>query len=233
LEKRATKQEWFELQQAQLAYQQSMSEPKLVWAHFQDEPSFVLDRSGALLNNKCFFMPSDDLYLLALLNSRCFWFQLTSTARIKRGGYVEAEAQYVGALSMPALSPKMRNAIARHSDKCARAATRRFECLSAVRHRILDLAPGGHKKLSRKLEEWHNLDFAEFRAEVERAFHTEIPIRKRAEWEKYLAEKAAEVKRMTAEIEAAEREIDAIVYRLFDLTPDEIASLETSLAAQY
>ena len=38
---------------------------------------------------------------------------------------------------------------------------------------------------------------------------------------------------MTTEIEAAEREIDAIVYHLFDLTPDEIASLETSLAGQY
>jgi hypothetical protein len=233
LEKRATKQEWFELQQAQLAYQPSMFEPKLVWAHFQDEPSFVLDRSGALLNNKCFFVPSDDPYLLALLNSRCFWFQLTSMARIKRGGYVEAEAQYVGVLSMPALSPKMRNTIARHSDKCTLAATRRFESLLAVRHRILDLAAGEHRKLSRKLEEWHDLDFAEFRAEVERVIHAEIPIRKRAEWEKYLAENAAEVKRMSADIEAAEREIDAAVYWLFDLTPDEIALLEASLTAQH
>ena len=38
---------------------------------------------------------------------------------------------------------------------------------------------------------------------------------------------------MTAEIEAAEREIDTVVYRLFDLTPNEIASLKTSLAGQY
>ncbi len=31
----------------------------------------------------------------------------------------------------------------------------------------------------------------------------------------------------------AEREIDTIVYDLFDLTPDEIALLEASLAGQY
>jgi N-6 DNA Methylase/TaqI-like C-terminal specificity domain len=230
LEKRATKQEWFELQQAQLAYQAAMSEPKLVWSHFQDEPSFVLDRSGALLNNKCFFVPTEDPCLLALLNSRCFWFQLISMARVKRGGYVEAEAQYVGALSMPTLSSKMRNTIIQHSDKCTLAAMRRFELLAAVRHRILDLAPDRHQKLSRKLEDWHDLNFSEFRAEVERVFHTEIALRKRAEWEKYLAENAAEVKRMTAEVEAAEREIDSIIYRLFDLVPDEIALLEASLA---
>jgi TaqI-like C-terminal specificity domain len=229
LEKRATKQEWFELQQAQLAYHLSMSQPKVVWAHFQDEPSFTVDRSGALLNNKCFFLPSDDLYLLALLNSRCFWFQLTSMARIKRGGYVEAEAQYVGALPMPLVSSKMRGAVVRYSEQSTQAAMRRFEFQSAVRHRILDLAPSDRKKLSRKLEEWPDLDFVAFCAEVKRVFHAEIPVRKRAEWEEYLAESAAGVKRLTAEIKIAERKIDDIVYKLFDLTADEISLLEASV----
>ncbi len=41
------------------------------------------------------------------------------------------------------------------------------------------------------------------------------------------------MKRLTAEIEAAEREIDAIVYDLFDLTPDEIALLEGAIAGQH
>ena len=36
----------------------------------------------------------------------------------------------------------------------------------------------------------------------------------------------------TAKIEDAEREIDQIVYRLFDLTPDEIRLLEASLEGQ-
>jgi hypothetical protein len=70
LEGRATKQEWYELQQAQLAYQPSMSETKIAWAHFQDEPSFAIDDSCSLLNNKCFFVPANDHYLLGLLNSR-------------------------------------------------------------------------------------------------------------------------------------------------------------------
>ena len=37
----------------------------------------------------------------------------------------------------------------------------------------------------------------------------------------------------TPHIEKAEREIDAIVYRLFDLTPDEITLLEASIARQF
>lgn len=43
----------------------------------------------------------------------------------------------------------------------------------------------------------------------------------------------ARVRALSAEIAAAEREIDAIVHRLFDLTPDEIALLKSSLEGQY
>ena len=38
---------------------------------------------------------------------------------------------------------------------------------------------------------------------------------------------------LMAEIEQAEREIDTIVYKLFDLTSDEIVLLESSLAGQH
>jgi type II restriction/modification system DNA methylase subunit YeeA len=68
---------------------------------------------------------------------------------------------------------------------------------------------------------------------VNRAFKTDIPVKDRDGWETYLEEKSAEVIKLTAEIEAAEREIDAIVYKLFDLTPDEIKLLEDSLEGQH
>jgi hypothetical protein len=38
------------------------------------------------------------------------------------------------------------------------------------------------------------------------------------------------VRKLDAKIENAEREIDAIVYRLFDLTSDEIKLLEESIS---
>ena len=48
-----------------------------------------------------------------------------------------------------------------------------------------------------------------------------------------LTENAARVKAFSAEIAAAEREINALVYRLFDITPQEIVLLEASLQGQY
>jgi hypothetical protein len=83
------------------------------------------------------------------------------------------------------------------------------------------------------LRKWWKLDFKSFRAEINKAFKAEIPLKQRNEWENFLREEGEKVRRLTTEIEQAERKIDAIVYKLFDLTPDEIALLESSLAGQY
>jgi hypothetical protein len=102
-----------------------------------------------------------------------------------------------------------------------------------VRHRILDLAPADRRKLSSKLESWWELDFGGFLAEVKRALKVDLPLRERGEWESFLAENRAAVDRLTVAIESAEREIDALVYQLFDLTDEEIALLESSLEGRY
>ena len=125
--------------------------------------------------------------------------------------------------------PSPRARLVALAQTCTDAARARFAIQSAVRHRLLDLAPPERRKLTGKLENWHELDFAAFRDEVKRAFHADIPVKQRGEWETHLAENAAEVHRLSAVIAAAEREIDALVYRLFDLTPDEIG-LARSLA---
>ncbi len=230
LERRATKQEWFELQQAQFSYQPIFAQGKIVYQDITAQNPFALDKNGYFLANTCYFIPSDDCALLAFLNSKLCWFVLSSITNIARGGYLRLRSDFMEQIPIAAISKRERTQIVKLADACSDKAFVRHSVKSAIVHRILDLAQPDHKKLSRKLENWHELNFAEFRAEVDRVFHTEIPLRKRAEWEKYLAENAAEVKRMTAEIEAAEREIDAIVYRLFDLTSDEIGLLEASLA---
>jgi hypothetical protein len=233
LEERATKQEWWELQQAQLAYHGKFEASKVVWSHFQLTRSFAIEFNGFYLNNKCFFLPSDDESLVPLLNSSCLWFQLSSLARIKRGNYIEAEAQYVDQLALPEVSARQRDQLVKLGRAATSAANKRFDLKVSTRRRIFDLAAAERRKLSRKLDEWWMLDFAAFRAEVKRVFHAEIPIKERGEWEAYLAAQAAQIRELDAEIEKAEREIDGLVYRLFDLTAEEIALLETSISNQY
>ena len=65
LEARATKQDWFELQQAQLAYQPKMRSTKIAMPDMSQGPKFAFDESGSLCGNTIYFVPSDDLGLLA------------------------------------------------------------------------------------------------------------------------------------------------------------------------
>jgi TaqI-like C-terminal specificity domain/N-6 DNA Methylase len=233
LENRATKQQWFELQQAQLAYQPSFSTPKIIYGHFAQERIFAFDTDGYFSNDKSYFIPNATFDLLSLLNSRVAWSFITSISPAVRGGFHEMRVQYLEKVPIPKIASSGRNRLARLGESSTTFAKRRFNTQTTVRHRILDLASPERAKLSRKLTEWWTLDFAAFRDEVKRVFRTDIPVKEREEWESYLAKHAAEVRSLDAEIATAEREIDAIVYRLFDLTPDEIALLEASIAGQY
>jgi len=233
LEKRATKQEWWELQQAQLAYQQAFSNPKIVYQDITSSNPFAMDQTGFFLANTCYFIPAAVGLLLAYLNSKLAWFFFSSVTNIARGGYLRLRTEFVEQIPIPTASKALTNQINKIGENCTELAARRLELQREVRHRILsDLAPA-HTKLVGKFQNFWTLDFAAFRTEAKKTFKTEIPVKDRDGWEKYLAEKSAEVIKLTAEIEIAEREIDAMVYRLFDLTPDEIKLLEDSLEGQH
>lgn len=198
-----------------------------------DQAKYAFDVAEYYIINKAYFIPDGSFELTSLLNSKISWFMLRAFARIKRGGYIEAEIQYVSRLPIPAMASAARARLSALGQACTDAARERFDIQSAVRRRILDLAPPERARLTGKLNDWHELDFGAFRAEVKRAFHAEIPLRERGEWEAYLRDNAARVHALSDAIAGAEREIDQIVYGLFDLTPDEIALLEASLEGPY
>lgn len=110
LEKRATVQKWYELQQAQLAYQPYVLEPKIIYGHFCPEPLFSIDKEAFYSNNKTYFIPSDDPFLLAILNSKALWTVFTGMTNYVSGGYYEATAQHVEKLPIPAATEAQKQA---------------------------------------------------------------------------------------------------------------------------
>lgn len=231
LEGRATKQEWFELQQAQEAYVPYFEGPKVIYPHFSQGRKFLFDAAGYYANNKCFFVPTHDMALLSLLNSKLQWLIMQGLCRAMRGGEwrLELESQYVEKLPIPAWNDSARADLAAASEQASKAAQERLTLQTALTRRIPDLCPPDREpKLTTKLKEWWTLpDFAAFRAEVKKVFKADIPLAERSAWEDWITRDRAEIACLTAEIAQAEAQIDSIVYDLFDLTPDEIALLES------
>ena len=67
LEERATKQEWYELQQPQFNYSPFFDNHKIVLPDIALSPRFALDTTGYYGATTIFFVPKYDLFLLGIL----------------------------------------------------------------------------------------------------------------------------------------------------------------------
>ena len=231
LEKRATEQQWFELQQAQVAYQDHFQAPKIVYQDICNSNPFSIEKTGSYLANTCYFLSNDKYFLLSYLNSKLAWYCFSALTNIARGGYLRLRSEFVEQLIVPEFDEQLTQRLDTFGNSCSFHSETLRDIVFQMRIRIAnDLGAG--KNLTRKLENWHELDFTTFQAELKKAFKTTIPVKERSDWEAYLASEAAKVKALTAQITAAEAEINKLVYDAFDLTADEINLLEISLQGQ-
>ena len=92
---RATNQKWYELQQPQLVYSKFMEVPKIILPTIVKRASYAYDFERYYSNDKTSFIPTSDLYLLGILNSRLSDFVLFSIASTKQGGYYEYKPMYI------------------------------------------------------------------------------------------------------------------------------------------
>ena len=91
---------WFEIQD-NIAYFREFESTKIVYPDIAQEQQFLWDDSGAFLSNTTYFIPSDDPWLVGLLNSQImWWFYGNLTTRI-RGGFVRYFSQYIEQLPIP------------------------------------------------------------------------------------------------------------------------------------
>jgi type I restriction-modification system DNA methylase subunit len=230
LERRATKQNWWELQQAQAAYEERFLRPKIIYPHFNDKPNFSLDSKYFYSNDKSYFIPDAPQSLVSLLNSNALWFILKGLAPAVRGGFHEARVQYMQALPIPDLgnSESQLNELASQSSINTAAL---FNLVCQVRHRLTDLHPS--VATIEKFRDWPNLDFATLRELLQKYCKTDISVGERDGWEQWFKDKRLEAAALRTRITDAEAEINARVYRLFDLDADEVTAIEDALAGQY
>ena len=64
---------WYEIQSA-TDYWPRFEQPKILYQVIQFHSKYALDTSGLFGNDKTFFIPTADLYLLAVLNSPLMWW---------------------------------------------------------------------------------------------------------------------------------------------------------------
>ncbi|MFQ6101025.1 MAG: TaqI-like C-terminal specificity domain-containing protein [Anaerolineae bacterium] len=87
---------WWELRACD--YYDRFEKPKIIYPDIATTCRFALDRDGYFGSNTTYFIPSDDLYLLGILNSRLAQFYLSEVcAGLESGGttYLRFFGQYL------------------------------------------------------------------------------------------------------------------------------------------
>ena len=124
-----------------------------------------------------------------------------------------------------------RQAIAELARKCSTVGQERYQAQIKVQRRLLQaFGETSGNPLNQKAEAWWDLALNPLGEALKQSFKLASNPMKNPrladEWEPYLEEKRAEQTRLTRALTDAEGELNDRVYRLFDLTPDEIKLLQ-------
>lgn len=217
----------------------AFEEEKIVWPDICKLPRFSMDAEKRCLGNTGYVIPGGDYYLLGILSSWATWFFISKTAqplRLREGRWqYRLIAQFMENVPIPDAPEAERTAIADLSKRCCDLGTKRYRLETHVQNRLLSsfgMTGMGQVqgKLNQKAEEWWEQTFMQLGAALKTSFKlAKNPFQnpKTAdEWEPYFSEKKAERDTLTRQLADAEAEINERVYRLFQLTKDEIALLQ-------
>ncbi len=218
---------WWELRSC--AYYEEFEKPKIFYPDISQGPKFSLDLNKSYSVNTIYFIPNADHFVLAILNSKIIWSQISGMTNAIRGGYFRFFTQHLETLPIPDASDQQKQSLADLAARCQQLAEQRYAVQLAVRQRIPDLCPADREaKLSKKLQIWWLLDFAMFRKEVKKQFKQDIPLVDRNDWENWLQTEGAKIQQLSTELQQLEQQLNQQVYDLFALTGAEIALLEAS-----
>lgn len=154
---------WWELRSC--AYYEKFEQPKIVYQEIQFHPRYALN-GGFYGNNKVFFLPTDDLYLLGVLNSPlAWWYNWRYLPHMKDEALTPAAFKMV---DMPIAEPPP-HLRAEVNTLVARLIALTMADQEAT-HILLDWLRGEHgiDKPGTSLEDFGALTYAAFEAEVKK-----------------------------------------------------------------
>jgi hypothetical protein len=223
------------------AYYEEMQQPKIIYPRINSRGNFYFDEKGEvfLLDNN-FFISTDSKSLLGLLNSKLIFFYLKNICTTLQGGFYDFRRDKITTipisnnfeninLNLSELSNKLIN----HTEH-NNVLVNKFKKYLQSQFQL--------EKLSKKLQNWHELEFGDFIKELNKAIKTsnkqrlkdnlqEVPTltkKDEFEWLDLFEENKQKAQTLQTQINQTDKEIDAMVYELYGLTEEEIKIVENS-----
>jgi type I restriction-modification system DNA methylase subunit len=215
---------WWELRNC--AYYDLFDKPKIIFPNLQNQNKFCLDSKGVFINAPAVFLPIESKTLLCVLNSKIVWEFLKSICVVRSGSYIEVKPQYFEQIPIPEF--KNEETFNQKADEIINYTSE----IQSIQSKFIQYLQSQFsiEKLSKKLQNWHELDFGDFIKELNKAIKKaggeKLSKMDEMEWMEVFETKKAEAQYLKAEIEKTDKEIDQMVYELYGLTEEEIKIVE-------
>ncbi|MFS4484163.1 Eco57I restriction-modification methylase domain-containing protein [Hyunsoonleella sp. 2307UL5-6] len=240
LKKRGDKgKNWWNLRPCD--YYKEIQSPKIIWRSITNECGFYLDREGdLLLTNNNYFIANSTKGLVALLNSKVSFFILKNICTSLQGGFYDFRRDKVMTLPVPnslienerVFEIKVNNILNLNENKTI--LNNKFQYYILQKFKI--------QKITKKLQNWHDLEFGGFIKELNKAIKSNNKLRVKDgleaiatltkkdefEWLELFEDNKQKAQTLQNQINQTDKEIDAMVYELYGLTEEEIEIVENS-----
>jgi hypothetical protein len=234
------KYQWYEVQDT-IGYYTEFEKKKILWPGISAEVSaFAFDVAGYYGNDNNQLIISDDLYLLGILNSHLMCFALKNICDKVQGGFYRLKIIYIEQVPIPVINASDPQDRAHH-DHMVSLVEQMLDLYKQkqseiqgflkwlegeIGTKIMDLTGAS------KLYEYYNLDISEFHAllaknkgKLKEGYNPRVREHKEL-LEKEFNNSADKIKTLTASVEETDRQIDDLVYKLYNLTEEEIELIE-------
>ena len=152
------------------------------------------------------------------------WFFLSNTGYTLRGGYFTFKTKYLENFPIPDLTNSQFSTINSQLTSLADKMLTLNETLQKKSTNFLKVVKQTFalEKISTKLETFYNLDFDGFMKELKQ----KLTPKTKLEWLEVFEETKKSLQEIQTQIAATDKEINALVYKLYDLSEEEIKIVE-------
>lgn len=228
---------WLELDNnPSSSYLSLYKKPKIMYQKFQVKPCFIYDEQELYCNDSMWIIPTDNKALLGVLNSKMGWWLISKYCTQIQNG-CQLIWKYFGKIPVPEFTNSMLEVSVNSMLSNTSSLQNKLSKFTKYIQSQFSI-----EKLSKKLQNWHELEFGEFIKELNKAIKKENKVRVKneltpiatltkldeMEWMDVFETKKAEAQALQQQINQTDKEIDAMVYELYGLTDDEIKIVENS-----
>ncbi len=217
---------WYELQQINKNF--DYAKPKIIYPDIAKENRFIYDNNGLIPDMTCFFIPSMEKEYLPILNSSFFKFLASNycpiLGTIKTGGRIRYKSTYLSKIPFTKLNSQTKQPYILVVESIFKLNKVMLELIKKFNQSLK--RKFALQEIPKKLQEWHKLSFVNFIGELSK-LKIKLTISEEAEWEEYFNAERKKVLDILAEIESTDKEIDQMVYKLYELTEEEIRIVES------